>query len=115
MNWAGVDLLRQKDYVYRLAMMKRFTDAALIIVLGKMRKPGGCKLTSREWSALQETDISKLSATEQRRRLEGTELWYQSGFTWATVAMAQHKSFEAGSLRSILEPPCTLYLRKITC
>ena len=86
---AGVELFRQKDYAYRLATMKRFTDATLITVLGKMRKPGGCNLTSREWSALQDTDISKLSATEQRRRLEGIELWYQSGFTWATVAMAQ--------------------------
>ena len=54
-----------------------------------MRKPGGCKLTSQEWKALQDTNISELPATEQQRRLEGTELWYQSGFTWATVAMAQ--------------------------
>ena len=86
---AGVELFRQKDYFYRLATMKRFTGVTLIAVLGKMRKPGGCKLTSREWSALQATDISELPATEQQRHLEGTELWYQSGFTWATVAMAQ--------------------------
>ena len=35
------------------------------------------------------TDISELPAAEQQRRLQSTELWYQSGFTWAIVAMAQ--------------------------
>ena len=84
-----MELFRQTYYVYRLATMTRFTDATLIAVLGKMRKPGGCKLTPREWRALQDTDISKLPAAKQQKRLEGTELWYQSGFTWATVAMAQ--------------------------
>ena len=38
---------------------------------------------------MRETDISAASATEQRRRLEGTELWYQAAPTWATVSMAQ--------------------------
>ena len=38
---------------------------------------------------MQATDISKLPAAEQQRRLQGTDLWYQSGFTWAIVAMAQ--------------------------
>ena len=32
----------------------------------------------QEWKALRDTDISAASATEQRRRLEGTELWYHS-------------------------------------
>ena len=86
---AGVELFTQKDYVYRLATMKRFTDPTLIAVLTKMRTPGGCKLTQQEWKALQATDISKLSAAEQQERLQGTDLWYQSGFTWATVTMAQ--------------------------
>ena len=69
--------------------MKRFTDATLISILTKMRRSGGCKLTMQEWKALRNTDISAASATEQRKRLGGTELWYQSAPTWATVSMAQ--------------------------
>ena len=80
---AGVDIFRQKDYVYRLATMTRFTDPTLVAVLTKMRKTGGCKLTKEEWAAMQATDISKLPAAEQQRRLQGTDLWYQSAFTWA--------------------------------
>ena len=38
---------------------------------------------------MQATDISELPVPEQQRRLQGTDLWYQSGFTWAIVAMAQ--------------------------
>ena len=38
---------------------------------------------------MQSTGISALPAPEQQRRLEGTELWYQSAFTWAAVAAAQ--------------------------
>ena len=38
---------------------------------------------------MEATDISELSDVEQQRRLQGTDLWYQSGFTWAIVAMAQ--------------------------
>ena len=88
-HMAGVQIFKQKDYVYRLSTMKRFTDDTQIAILTKMRQSGGCKLTDREWKALQNTDISKLSATEQRARLRGTELWYQAAPTWATVSMAQ--------------------------
>ena len=35
------------------------------------------------------TDSSELPAAEQQRRLQSTELWYQSGFTRAIVAMAR--------------------------
>ena len=38
---------------------------------------------------MRDTDISAASATEQRQRLAGTELWYQAAPTWATVSMAQ--------------------------
>ena len=69
--------------------MKRFTDATQISILTKMRSSGGCKLTRQEWKALCDTDISVVSAAEQRRRLAGTELWYQAAPTWATVSMAQ--------------------------
>ena len=86
---AGVELFRQKDYVYRLATMKRFSDPVLVTVLTKMRRQGGCKLTAQEWKALQATDISGLPAAEQQRRLEHTEMWYQSAFTWAAVSVAQ--------------------------
>ena len=86
---AGVEIFKQKDYVYRLSTMKRFTDATLISILTKMRRSGGCKLTTQEWKALRDTDISAASATEQRERLRGTELWYQAAPTWATVSMAQ--------------------------
>ena len=86
---AGVEIFKQKDYVYRLSTMKRFTDATLVSILTKMRRSGGCKLTKEEWNALRNTDISAASATEQRERLRGTEHWYQSAPTWATVSMAQ--------------------------
>ena len=80
MHRAGVDIFRQKDYVYRLATMKRLTDPILVAVLTKMRKTGGCKLSKEEWAAMQATDISKLPAAEQQRRLQSTDLWYQSAF-----------------------------------
>ena len=86
---AGVEIFKQKDYVYRLSTMKRFTDATLVDILTKMRRSGGCKLTQKEWKALCNTDISKASAAEQRERLRDTEHWYQSAPTWATVSMAQ--------------------------
>ena len=68
---AGVELFRQKDYVYRLATMKRFSDPTLVSILTKMRQQGGCKLTAQEWKALRSTDIAGLPATEQQRRLAG--------------------------------------------
>ena len=46
---AGVEIFKQKDYVYRLSTMKRFTDATQISILTKMRRSGGCKLTAQEW------------------------------------------------------------------
>ena len=86
---AGVAIFKQKDYVYRLSTMKRFTDATQISILTKMRRGGGCKLTTQEWKALCNTDISAAPAAAQRERLRGTEHWYQSAPTWATVSMAQ--------------------------
>merc|ERR1712015_465576 len=64
---AGVEIFKQKDYVYRLSTMKRFTDATQISILTKMRRSGGCKLTKQEWKAVRGTDISAASATEQRK------------------------------------------------
>ena len=54
-----------------------------------MRRSGGCKLTNQEWKAVRDTGISAASATEQRRRLAGTEDWHQAAPAWATVSMAQ--------------------------
>ena len=88
-HMAGLQIFKQKDYVYRLSTMKRFTDNTQISILTKMRRSGGCKLTPQEWKALCATDIGELPATEQQERLRGTELWYQAAPTWATVAMAQ--------------------------
>ena len=102
---AGVEIFKQKDYVYRLSTMKRFTDTTQIAILTKMRQSGGCKLTTQEWKALRGTDISTLSATEQQQRLQGTSLWYQSAPTWATVSMAQ----VIRSRLSALEHNATLY------
>jgi len=85
---AGVEIFKQKDYVYRLTTMKRFHDETLISILQKMRKSGGSILTREEKKALRDRDVSKKTAEEQRRRLANTELWYQAAPTWATVAMA---------------------------
>lgn len=86
---AGLQIFKQKDYVYRLTTMKRFKDDIQISILTKMRQSGGCKLTTQEWKALQNTELTTLSATERSARLRGTELWYQAAPTWATVSMAQ--------------------------
>ena len=86
---AGVEIFKQKDYVYRLRTMKRFHDETLVSILQKMRKSGGSKLTREEKKALRDTDVSNKPAEEQRRRLMNTELWYQAAPTWATVSMAQ--------------------------
>ena len=86
---AGVQIFRQKDYVYRLQTMMRFTDPVLISILAKIRTLGGCKLTNQEWQALKNTELTTLSATEQQERLKGTELYYHSALTWASVSMAQ--------------------------
>ena len=69
---AGVEIYKQKDYVYRLSTMIRFTDATLISILTKMRCSSGCKLTNQEWKSLRNTDIATASASEQRDRLRGT-------------------------------------------
>ena len=55
---AGVEIFKQKDYVYRLSTMKRFTDATQISILTKLRLSGGYKLTKQEWKAVRDTDIS---------------------------------------------------------
>ena len=86
---AGVEIFKPKDYGYRLTTMKRFHDETLISILQKMRKSGVSTLTREEKKALRDTDVSKKTAEEQRRRLANTELWYQAAPTWATVAMAQ--------------------------
>ena len=88
-HMAGLQIFKQKDYVYRLSTMKRFTDEQQIAILTKMRQQGGSKLTSPEWKALRDTELTTLSATERRSRLRNTELWYQAAPTWATVSMAQ--------------------------
>lgn len=103
---AGLELFKQKDYVYRLSTMKRFTDQTLIDILTKMRTAGGAKLRGDEWKALQNTDITKLSAEKQKERLNGTELWYQAAPTWATVAMAQ----VIRSRQSATQAGATLYI-----
>ena len=48
---------------------------------------GGCKLTAQEWKVLQAADISGLPAAEQQRRLEHTEMWYQSGLAMLHLGM----------------------------
>ena len=54
--------------------MKRFHDETLVSILQKMRQSGGCILTREEKKALRNTDVSKKTAEEQRRRLANTEL-----------------------------------------
>ena len=103
---AGLELFKQKDYVYRLRTMKRFSDEVLISILTKMRKTGGSKLTPNEWKALKDTDITRLSREKQQERLEGTEMWYQAAPTWATVAMAQ----VIRARQSAIQAKATLYM-----
>ena len=102
---AGVEIFKQKDYVYRLTTMKRFTDTVQIAILTKMRRSNGCKLTAEEWKALCDTDISELSATERQEHVRGTEHWYQSASTWTTTSMAQ----VIRSRLSALQTGATLY------
>ena len=86
---AGRPTHRCLECLSRRTTMKRFHDETLVSILQKMRQSGGCILTREEKKALRNTDVSKKTAEEQRRRLANTELWYQAAPTWATVAMAQ--------------------------
>ena len=77
----GVGIFNQKDYAYRRNIVKRFTGAARMSILTKMWRSGGCKLTTQELKAVRDTDISLALVAEQRRRLEGTGLWFQTAPT----------------------------------
>ena len=71
---AGRPTHRCLECLSRLTTMKRFHDETLVSILQKMRQSGGCILTREEKKALRNTDVSKKTAEEQRRRLANTEL-----------------------------------------
>ena len=82
-------MFEDQDYVCELKATMRFRgDPILTSILAKMRTPGDVRdhlrLTEEEWEMLQSTDLGH-GAT-----LEGTDSWYQSGFAWSYVCMAQY-------------------------
>ena len=61
----------------------RFDQENHISILRKMRKRGGCALSSQEWAALERTEIQDPTSD-----LAGTEDWYQASYLWSVVTMA---------------------------
>jgi hypothetical protein len=81
-------MFEDQDYVCELKTTMRFRgDPVLTSILSKMRTRGedrsNLKLTEEEWQLLQSTDIAHGAS------LDGTDLWYQSGFAWSYVCIAQ--------------------------
>ena len=61
----------------------RFDQDIHISILVKMRKRGGCALSSDEWEALERTEVQDPTSD-----LAGTEDWYQASYLWSVVTMA---------------------------
>ena len=78
---AAVKSVTSFDEAYRLTTQKRFDDKVLVNILEKMRKKGGCQLTTAEWGALKKTNVVE-------GNLDGTELWFESAYEWSIVTMA---------------------------
>jgi hypothetical protein len=87
---AGVAMLRSFDHVFKLQKMMRFSDPVLRSILVKMREPGGTPLTEAEWAALLKTNVNLSGSGASEPALQNTELFWQAGYTWATVSLAQH-------------------------
>ena len=81
-------MFEDQDYVCELETTMRFRgDPILMSIFSKMRTPGedrrNLELTGEEWKVLQNTNIAHGTS------LDGTDLWYQSGFAWSYVCIAQ--------------------------
>ena len=79
---AGVAIFSGFRHVCRLTTAMRFDDPTLIAILGKMRMPGGARLTAAEWASLEATEARTAAD------LEGTEDWFEACYTWSVVTMA---------------------------
>ena len=87
----GASMFNRTPYLFEMHTMKRFTDATLVSILQKMRKPGGAKLSNAEWQALQGTEVDK--DTLQRDPdafLRDTAGWFESCYLWSIVSMAAY-------------------------
>jgi hypothetical protein len=95
---AGAAIFAGLKHVYRLSTAMRFDDAVLISILGKMRTPGGVRLTEAEWRSLQATEASDAS------ELAGTEDWYEACYTWnvVTMATAMRSTLSARAAKAVL-------------
>ena len=78
---AAVKCFTSFQDVYKLRTQKRFTDPVLINILEKMRRKGGCKLTSAEWERLESTEV-------EGGDLSGTEHWFEAAYEWSIVTLA---------------------------
>eukprot|EP00438_Fugacium_kawagutii_P025227 Skav230240 [mRNA] locus=scaffold1818:78429:87690:+ [translate_table: standard] len=102
---AGVHLFGNFAHVYRLSTAMRFKDDVLVAILTKMRTPGGTKLTEREWEALKATSVD---GPGDQHKLEGTEHFFQSCYTWSVVSLA----YAVRSFESAKAAGATLYATK---
>ena len=53
----GASMFNRVHYLFEMHTMKRFSDPVLRSILRKMRCPGGEKLTSTEWQAMEDTEL----------------------------------------------------------
>ena len=85
-------------YLFEMRTMKRFKDPILVVILEKMRRTGGAKLSEQEWQALLNTE---LDASEIERDpeafLRDTAGWYESGYLWSIVSMACYTRAKASA------------------
>ena len=77
----------------------RFEDNTLRSILQKMCTPGGAKLLSDEWSALESTCISK-DSLDTEQFLEKTADWYQTCYLWSIVCMISYTRTKMSALKS---------------
>ena len=77
----GVRIFSGFHNVYRLTTAMRFNQQLHITLLEKMRTPGGCQLTRREWAAIENTNV-----VDPVKDLAGTEEWYQASYLWSVLA-----------------------------
>jgi hypothetical protein len=77
----GARIFRNAEFVFQFEKAMRFTDKTQVAILECMRTRGGKRLTSDQWQALLDTELS----TERPDIPPG---WYHSCYCWSITTMA---------------------------
>jgi hypothetical protein len=81
----GRKLLADMEHVIDFVQMQRFKDPLLVEVLHAMRTPGGKKISSAAWRAIEDTQL-----TPDDPRLRDARGWYECAYEWRLVSYAMH-------------------------